>query len=232
MGYIYDPEVAKLDLEGHFAKIAPALRHLREEEPLTRDEQREVIALLDMHLERGRYADQAEVRTPALVVRANGTSEHSELELGDRLLLSRSVKNAVRLYSLGLEHWPWRLYKVANLITRDGAVVLWRDSKGSGPSKVTFPISPTLMLVIGSEIDSSPPIHDVVAENSRLWLVGGIGTLTQDPARIAAARNPAGSSRTPVTRSLGADAGAGRAGRSAGDTLPLAFERGRMPTLG
>lgn len=54
-------ESVKLDLEGHYAKIesaaSPALRHLREEEPLTRDEQREVIALLDMYLERGRYAD-------------------------------------------------------------------------------------------------------------------------------------------------------------------------------
>jgi hypothetical protein len=154
--------------------------------------QRRVIAFLDMHLERGRYADQAKIMTPALVIKSNGETEEAELKLGDRLLLSRSMEGAVRLSNQGLEHWPWRLYKGANLLTGDGAVLLWHETMGSELSRVTFPLSPTLMLVIGREIDLEIPVNNYVAENSRRWLVGSAGSLTNDPARITLARKPPG----------------------------------------
>jgi hypothetical protein len=148
-----------------------------------------------MHLERGRYADQAKITTPALVIKSDGEAEEAELNLGDRLLLSRNMEGALRLSNLGLEHWPWRLYEGANLITGDGAVLLWRDTNGSDPSMVTFPLSPTLMLVIGSEIGLEFPVNNLVAGNSRRWLVGSVGTLTNEPARVASERKPAGPRR-------------------------------------
>lgn len=194
VSYVYDPEILMLDLEGQFGRIesaaAPALGQLREQSPLTAEGQRRVIAFLDMHLERGSYADQAKITTPALVIKSNGETEEAELKLGDRLLLSRSMEGAVRLSNLGLEHWPWRLYEGANLLTGDGAVLLWRETKTSEPSRVTFPLSPTLMLVIGREIDLEIPVNNFVVENSRRWLVGSVGSLTNNPAPITPAPKP------------------------------------------
>lgn len=188
VSYVYDPELLTNDLEGDYGKIesaaAPALRQLRDQRPLTVEGQRRVIAFLDMHLERGRYADQAKILTPALVIKSNGETEEAELKLGDRLLLSRSMEGAVRLSNQGLEHWRWRLYQGANLLTGDGAVLLWRETKSNELSRVTFPLSPTLMLVIGLEIDLEIPVNNYVVENSRRWLVGSAGSLTNDPARI------------------------------------------------
>lgn len=197
VSYVYDPDFLTHDLEGQFGKIesaaAPALKQLREEVPLTEQGQRVIIAFLDMHLERGRYADQAKITTPALVIKTKGETEEVDLKLGDRLLLSRYVEGAVRLSNLGLERWPWTLYKLyegESLLTGDGAVLLWSETRDGELDTVTFPLGPELMLVIGRGIDPKIPINIFVAEKSRRWLVGSADTLTSDPARIAAARNP------------------------------------------
>ena len=63
VSYVYDPQVLTVDLEARFAKTEAAgikaLNVLRAQETLTLEMQIAVIEFLDMHLERGRYADQA-----------------------------------------------------------------------------------------------------------------------------------------------------------------------------
>ncbi len=193
VSYVYDPEVLTVDLEGHFSQVesagTAALVKLREETPITQDEQRDVVAFLNMHLERGRYADQAKITTPALLIKTNGSSEEANLKLGDRLLLSRNMEGVLDLRKLTLEEWPWRVYEAVNLVTGDGAVLLWRETKDSELCSITFPLSPTLMLVIGQEVDLQLPFNELVVSKSRRWLVASVGMLTRDPERIAAARN-------------------------------------------
>ena len=193
VSYVYDPEVLTVDLERHFANIesagTAALAKLREGEPITLDEQRDVIAFLNMHMERGRYADQATTTTPALLIKTSGDAEKANLRLGDRLLLSRNMEGVLHLDKMGLETWPWRLYDAVNLVTGDGAVLLWRATKDSELCSITFPLSPTLLLVIGQEVDFHLPFNELVAFKSRRWLVASVGMLTKDSGRIAAASN-------------------------------------------
>lgn len=68
-----------------------------------------MIAFLDMHLDRGRYADQTEVRTPAVLLKTDGTIEGVEFNVADRLLLSQSTEDVIRLKALGLGSWEWRV---------------------------------------------------------------------------------------------------------------------------
>lgn len=106
----YDTEVLTHDLEGDYGRIEssgiPAIVKLRNGHALTAVEQSAVVAFLDMHLDRGRYADQTKIRIPAVVLKAGGLIEHAKLTVGDRLLLSRSLPDVLRLTTLGLEQWP------------------------------------------------------------------------------------------------------------------------------
>jgi len=192
VSYAYDPEVLSVDLEAHFAKTESAgiraLHVLRTQESLTREAQMAVIEFLDMHLERGRYANQAAITTPAVVVKLGGETEEASLKLGDRLLLSRNMEGFFCLGDLALEHWKWQIYTTDVLVTGDGAVLLLRETKDSDICTVTFPISPTQLLVIGQDIDADLPVNQLVMRNCRRWIVGTVGTLTQDPKRIEAAR--------------------------------------------
>lgn len=196
VSYGYDPEVLTRDLERDYGRIEdrgiPAIVKLRKGVTLTAVERSAVIAFLDMHLDRGRYADQTKVRIPAVVLKTGGRIENAELTLGDRLLLSQSFKDVLRLTTLGLEQWPWHVREEEGLITGDGAVILWRPTEGADMSTVSFPLSPTQLLVIGhnlpEDVRFNPVLNSRLAENSRRWIVGARGTLDFKQAGVIAGR--------------------------------------------
>jgi hypothetical protein len=146
VSYAYDPNVLTHNLERYYSLIedagTPALVKMREGEPLTTAEARAVIAFLDMHLDRGRYADRTQVRAPAVVLRADGRIEQTELALGDALLLST----------------------------------------------ISFPLSPTQLLVIGEDLPDDGPHNRLLAENSKRWIVGARGSLNFIKAAVVAAK--------------------------------------------
>lgn len=199
VSYAYEPEVLTHDLEGEFDRIesrgAPAIAKLRHGHLLTLKEKRDVVAFLDMHLDRGRYADQSDVRTPAVLMRTDGSAEDAVLNLGDRLLLSRFMEGPVRLARLGVEQWPWEVRDARSLATGDGAVLLWRENAGAEASIVTFPLSPAQLLVIGTGFIGQPPLNTLLAEHSRRWIVGTVGSLVKDQAAVIAAIRRAESGR-------------------------------------
>ncbi|OWP20308.1 hypothetical protein CBF90_02090 [Microbacterium sp. AISO3] len=183
VSYVYDSSVLTQDLEAEFAAVEdagiPAIDKLRRgETDLSADDMHALIAFLDMHLHRGRYADRAGVRVPAQVLRTDGTIEAAELALGDLLTLARGLDDIVQLRDLGLEHWYWQiLLQERPLATGDGAVMLWSPAEGSPVSTVTFPLSPTQLLVVGEALREHLPISAAIAKNSKRWLVGLRGTL-------------------------------------------------------
>lgn len=189
--YVYEANVLeRSDLEGEYGKVEtagiPALRKLENGEAIEREEQHAVIEFLDMHLERGNYADQSKILTPAVAVMHDGTSQEVDLKLADRLILSRHMEGATSLLDQGLEDWPWAVYEGHGLVTGDGAVMRWAESKQNDTlCTVTFPLSPTAMLVIGRPIDVDLPINEVLVSKCRRWIVGRAGTLTKDPAVLA-----------------------------------------------
>lgn len=190
VSYAYDPAVLTHDLEREFSGIesngAPAIAKLRHGHQLSRDEMKDMTAFLDMHLERGRYADQTGIRTPAVLVKTDGSAEDAQFNLGDRLLLSRYMEGAVRLAALGVEQWPWEVREARSLATGDGAVLLWREKPGAEISVVTFPLSPTQLLVIGTGYEVQAPLNTLLAEHSRRWIVGTVGSLVKDQAAVIA----------------------------------------------
>lgn len=196
VNYAYEANLLEqTDLEGEFSRIEsdaiPAFVKLRNDELIDRDEQHSVIAFLDMHLERGLYADQTKIPTQAVAVMIDGTSKPITLGLADRLIFSRYMEGASRLADHGLEEWPWTVYEGGGLVTGDGAVLRWAESKeNSALRTVTFPLSPTRLLVIGHPIDESIPVNEVLARNCRRWLVGRKDTLTKDSAVLAAIPRP------------------------------------------
>lgn len=190
--YGYESKVLAHDLEQDYSRIedrgTPAIVKLRNGHTLTGAERSAVINFLDMHLDRGRYADQAKTQIPAVVLRTGGRIEDAELSLGDRLLLSRSLEDILRLTTLGLEQWPWKVRKEKQLLaTGDGAVLLWPANNGSGISTISFPLSPTQLLVIGQNLPYDVLFNQRLAANSRRWIVGVKGTLDYSKAAVIAA---------------------------------------------
>lgn len=196
VSYGYDAKILTRDLELDYSHIencgTPAIVKLRNGDPLTAAEQSAVIAFLDMHLDRGRYADKTKIRVPAMVLKAGGRIEDAELALGDMLLLSQSFQDVLRLTTLGLEHWPWQIREEMGLATGDGAVLLWRQPDGAEISTVSFPLSPTQLLVIGQDLAEDAPVNSRLAGNSRRWIVGEKGTLDLSMAAVIAARRSQG----------------------------------------
>jgi len=141
VSYAYDPQVLSRDLERDYSEIegagVPALLKLRTAIQIDSDEQSAIIKFLDMHLDRGRYADQTDVRIPAVLLKNDGSIEDAELNLGDRLLLSQHVPDVLRLGPLGLENGPWRLRDARGLATGDGAVLLWQPTEGAGVATIS-----------------------------------------------------------------------------------------------
>jgi hypothetical protein len=198
VSYAYNPSVLNRDLEGDYAAVENhgirVISKLRSgESVLTSDELTHAVSFLDMHLNRGRYADQAAVRTPAAVLTIDGTVTHKSLNLGDRLLLSESIPDVVRLAPLGIEAWPWVVVPTPSpLATGDGAVLLFAAAEAH-PEAVTtviFPLSPTQLLVIGEQLDRPLPLNDLVYNRSRRWVVWTPGTLTVSPMAPLKRRPP------------------------------------------
>lgn len=188
VSYAYETEVLTYDLEEKFERIEtrgiPAILKLRISQALTAEEKSDVVAFLDMHLDRGRYADQTKVRSRAVVVKADGSAEEAKLNLADRFMLSQYMKGVIRLTDHDLEGWPWQVYDAQNLVTGDGAVVLWGKADGNKLATVTFPLSPTRLLVIGNEFNNSVRFNTPVVTNSKRWIVGSVHTLNRDRAEV------------------------------------------------
>lgn len=177
VSYAYRTEHTTLDLEAHFAAIegrgAAAIRNVINGGTLNSDGREAVVEFLDMHLERGRYADQAQVRMPVAVGDVfGGGFQMSEMGLGDRLTLSKDInKDALRIADLRVDRWTWRVAEVrSGFITGDGAVLVWERTKGSGVSSVSFPISPTRLLILG-DVLPEVPMNALIASNCRRWLI-------------------------------------------------------------
>lgn len=65
-------------------------------------------------------------------------------------LLTRD-RERLKLTELGLEEREWTVWEVDDIPTGDGAVMLWGSSAATGAdcvSVVTFPLSPTQLLLI------------------------------------------------------------------------------------
>ena len=182
VNYVYEPAVLTSDLEAAHGQIEsdglPVIVKLRNGgATLTSADVVAMIAFIDMHLDRGRYADQAKVRTPAVLVKTGMQLEDAGLSLGDRLLLSQSLPDALRLATLALMRWPWRVVQTQGLPTGDGAVLLWGRTKGAKICTVTFPMSPTRLLVIGEELPDGVPLLSRLTANCKRWIIGAPGTL-------------------------------------------------------
>ncbi|WP_454813021.1 DUF4238 domain-containing protein [Paenarthrobacter nitroguajacolicus] len=192
VNYVYDPNFLTRNLEQDYSLIEsagiPALVKLRKGEPLSEAEANAVIAFLDMHLDRGRYADRTKVRAPAVALRTDGRIEHTELALGDALLLSQAFQDVLRLTALGLEQWPWQVREATSLATGDGAVLLWQATDGAPITTISFPLSPTQLLVIGEDLPDNIPLNPLLAQNSKRWIVGVRGSLDFSKAAIIAAK--------------------------------------------
>lgn len=181
VNYGYRTEVTGFDLEAHYGEIEsraiPALRSLASGGSPDRDGRAAVIAFLDMHLERGRYADQAKVKVPVWLGSTTEPGRIAEMALGDRLTFARDVDtDAIRLSTLNIERWHWRVLSIhGGLVTGDGAVLLFRKTARAPITAVTLPLSPTRLLVIG---DGLPGIHPqfnlLIASKCRRWLVDHI----------------------------------------------------------
>lgn len=176
--YGYRTEHTTLDLENHYSAIegngVRAFKALQNDQILNEAGQQAVVAFLDMHLERGRYADQAKETTT--VVKGDlktGSAEAVSLGLGDRLALAKSVDtDAVRLSMRDVRAMRWHVLKADGLVTGDGAVGLWQNSNPASLAAVTFPISPKHLLAIGAtEHLFSVELNDLVIANSRRWIV-------------------------------------------------------------
>lgn len=183
VSYVYDPEVLTQNLEDEYARIESrgisAITKLRTGKDVTVQDQDAVVAFLDMHLHRGRYADRANVRVPAVLMMKDGSAKEAELSLGDMLLLTQEPPDILRLSTRGLSDWPWRIYEVENLSTGDGAVLLWRPTADDDLTTVTFPLSPTQLLVIGDELPERhfESVNLYLAKNCRRWMVSERGSL-------------------------------------------------------
>lgn len=181
VSYVYDPEVMTIDLEGEYGLIedagVAAFARLRAGQSVTREDQEATIAFLDMHLHRGRYADRAEVRVPAKLLMKDGSAQDAELKLGDMLYLAQQHPDTLRLSTLGLADRTWRIYSIEGLATGDGAVLLWRPNSEADLSTITFPLSPTQLLVIGDDLPEDLDMNRFLLRNCRRWMVGQRGSL-------------------------------------------------------
>jgi Protein of unknown function (DUF4238) len=187
--YVYDAAVLSVDLENRFAEIESdgisAIRKLRR--GVTELDPREaeaIIAFLDMHYLRGRLADRVDHTQQATTVSVDlttgeSTSRETDLKLGDMYELIRQHPDTLRLANLGLERWEWNIVGGwEQLVAGDGAALVWAlDPNSDAITSVTFPISPTQLLVIGADIPGDAPVNAHVVDKSRRWVFGKKDTL-------------------------------------------------------
>lgn len=183
VSYAYDAKVLTRDLEKIYSDIEDAgirvIAKLRKEGQILTDRERgAMIAFLDMHLDRGRYADQTKLKAPALVLKDTGEVDEAELRLGDVISLSQALPEVLRIKTLGLDHWDWKVWPVEfSLVTGDGAVLLWAPKINAEVCTVSFPLSPDRLLVIGQDLPDGVPINHRMGGNSKRWIVGQRGSL-------------------------------------------------------
>ncbi|MGB3763203.1 MAG: DUF4238 domain-containing protein [Ornithinimicrobium sp.] len=196
VNYVYEPVVLSYDLEGEYARIESegirVIRKMREGLGLTDAERTRLIEFLEMHRYRGRYSDRAEVRVPAVAMMTDGAARDVELRLGDMMLLTRAREPGPRLTELALEQWTWTVWEVDDIPTGDGAVMLWGSTSETGADRVsivTFPLSPTQLLLIGDELPDGVPFKMRLAMNCRRWIVGKKGSLNFEQAAVIATKH-------------------------------------------
>ncbi|WP_443444161.1 DUF4238 domain-containing protein [Glutamicibacter ardleyensis] len=193
VSYVYDPKILNHDLEQEYAEIEsngiPVINKMRDGNYALSDaETKALVAFLDMHLDRGRYANQAKVLAPAILVKTDGQHENSELNLGDRLLLSQALPEVLRLSKLGIEEWPWHVITQPGLVTGDGAVLLWCETGSVEVNTISFPLSPTQLLVIGQPLADGTWPNLRLTQNCKRWIVGELGTLNLNFAKADGTR--------------------------------------------
>jgi len=179
--YAYRTDLTTLDLEGEYAGIEgkgiPGIRSLAAGGVVSEPGRAAVIDFLDMHRERSGFADQARVTVPLAAGDLHSrTVRKVEAGMGDRIVLSRAVDTTrVRVRDLPVHRWRWRIVPVeSGLVTGDGAVLLWADRKDV--TAVSFPLSPTRLLVIGNGLDGVRiPINRLIADRCKRWVVSRIG---------------------------------------------------------
>jgi hypothetical protein len=182
VGGAYDSLVLTQDLEGDFAKIEDGgirvIAKLRREVEVTPGEAKTMVAFLDMALDRGRYADQAESFLLGTVFMVDGSVLDTDFSVADRLRLAQSLPDVLRLVSMGLHGWEWRVEThYSRLVTGDGAVLLFHEPGSDELATVAFPLSPMHLLVIGKPLPHDEPLNNHIARASRRWIVGARGTL-------------------------------------------------------
>ncbi len=183
VGDAYRADVSGFDLEQHYSKIESIgvrlLRIAASGGPLSEVERDAIVDFLDMFLDRHRYAGQGKATIPASLVTVDFTTGESSarevgMTLGDRLNFAKDANiDVVRLEALGVARWTWRVFPVeGNLVTGDGAVLLFREDKTSPITAICFPLSPKKVLVIGDGLTDVPEkINFHIAANSRRWVV-------------------------------------------------------------
>ncbi|MFC7942886.1 hypothetical protein ACFUPZ_06470 [Microbacterium oxydans] len=192
VNHVYAPAFLNHDLEGEYARTEssgiPVIKKLREGLQVTVDEQTQLIEFLEMHRYRGRYADRADVRVPAVAVMTDGTAKDIDLKVGDMTLLTRDRPPGPRLTTLGLEQQTWTVWNLDHILpTGDGAVMLWGSAKDDSVAFVTFILSPTQLLLIGDNLPTELPIKEQLVRRSMRWIVGKRGTLRYSQAAVIAA---------------------------------------------
>lgn len=193
VNYVYEPALLTYDLEGDYARIESAgidvIRKLRGGLELTDGERTRLVEFLEMHRYRGRYSDRAEVSVPAVALMTSGATRDVNLRLGDMMLLTRNQEPGPKVTELGLEQWAWTVWEVDDIPTGDGAVMLWTSSSEASAdhvSVVTFPLSPTQLLLIGDELPNAVPFKMRLAMNCNRWIVGKKGSLNFQQAAVIA----------------------------------------------
>lgn len=175
--YAYKTEHFDVDLERKYSAIESdgisAIRTLTESGTINNHGRSAIANFIEMHRERGLYADQTKVRMPVIFGGPGGIRPET-MGLGDRLALRDSVDTGIaKLKNLELRRWRWRVHETEwSIITGDGAVLLWRDYPDSPISTVTFPLSPNKLLMIGAEFNENDfPINQCIADNCRRWII-------------------------------------------------------------
>lgn len=185
VSYAYRTEMTTLDLEAEYGRIesdaVPALKNLAQGGSVDSKGVAAIIRFLDMHIERGRWADQAAVRVPVGVATVGidhpgSDFRMAQMGLGDRLVLSRNedlAPGGLQLSDMRVERWRWRVVPVdSGLVTGDGAVIVGRPHDGAPVNTVCFPLSPTRLLVVGNGLDGATvPVNAIIASQCRRWLV-------------------------------------------------------------
>ncbi len=184
---VYDSAVMANTLEREFAAIESkgmsAINRLRASPQLLPGDKEAIIAFLDMHLHRGRYADRADTEVGATLVMTDLSFQDVKLKLGDMLALTHQYKETLRLTDLDLLNWDWRVHPFEGLYTGDGAVLLWALNPESELRTITFPLSPTKLLSVGEILPDGIDVNLRLLANCRRWIIGQKGSLPIDAAK-------------------------------------------------